>query len=1133
MIDNVTGRLTIALAALLLWTMHPAAIFSQVQTTTAISGLISDSSGAVVPEASVTLRNQDTGAVRQANANADGVYSFPSLLPGTYTITIAKPGFETAIVSNRAVQTAQPAHVDVVLRLGTTGQVVTVSAAGAELINTASAEITDLIPPTLVKDIPLARGNFFDLLQLTPQVVPQNITLAPTSFAAMSLNFVQAANTFTSSGIFAAGNRDSATNVSVDGSNVQTPVYQQSTQIQSRADVQEVRVETASMSAEFGSGVAAVNVITKSGTNRLHGELYEYFRNSHLDATPFFSNLEGSPNPPYVQNQYGAAMGGPIKKDKLFFFGNYEAFKVRQSSQLFETVPDLNLRAGIFTSATPIYNPYSANPATGLRTLFPNNQIPLGPTNLCSSRPTCVDSSTLAYLQKYVLEPNTTLNGIPMLTGLNRTIMDSNQATGRIDWLKSDKTTIYGRYTYNNIGSLATGLQPLEGTENGSASQNAIIHYTRVISANVVDDAMISYTRPFWQLSRPSDLPNASAVIGLANTSSFVGGPTWSVPGYNLGNATDYFWNGTDNTIQLKNDLSYNVGKHSFKFGAEATNRRFVFYDPANDKGSFSFADIYTQACPQGNVACNNAMQAQGLAAGGSAMADYLLGSFTNDLLILNPIPYVGHQTYVGFYAMDSWRLNSRLTLNYGLRYEYWSPWLVPSNTTDSFNYATGQVVYPLRNPLAYENKSDCYGSCASLTSGVPREGYRAGDKDFAPRIGLAYTITPNTVIRAGAGIYYDGNVNVNQLSEMQSGAAPFVVRESATNDISQPLPSYLVGNQFQPVSGQTPQPNATPPATFRFISSYMPTPTVYQWSASLQQRLGANWGLELDYIGSHTIHEFQFLDVNAPALPQGDLANVSLQDRRPYPQWGVLGTWAPIGWARYQGGTVSIKNNGWHGLTLTSNFTWAKNLVSSLMGQSDNGNTNFRTPYLWTGSAAITPQFWFIAGFSYQVPITPMASWHPAIRAVAGGWSISGRVTASSGSPEPVTTTDLTGTDLQGFAVPNRVCNPNAGPRTGTRLEWFNTSCFVNPAYGEWGNSTIGVVTDPGIANIDLSLARSFPIKFLPEGNSIAFRADFLNALNHTQWGPVDTGMTDATFGQITSTRPPRQIQLSLRYVF
>ncbi len=1120
------------------------AVYGQVETTTSISGAITDPQGAALPSAVVRLANQSTGAVREITTNMDGIYSFQSLPGGTYTITVSAPGFKATTITDRTLQTAQPARLDVTLEIGSASEQVTVSAAGAELVNTMSAEVSGSITQELVQNIPLSRGNFFDLLQLTPGVVPQNLG-SSLSFAAQSLNFVSAGNTFQASGAFISGNRDSASNVSIDGSNVQIPVYGQATQLQARASVQEVRVESASMSAEFGNGVAAVNVITKSGSNSYHGELFEYFRNNHLDANSFFSNQAGRKLAPYTQNQFGASIGGPVKRNKLLFFSNYEGFRVMQRQQQFATVPDANLRNGDFSQyhpmlagvaqATPvIYNPYDLDPTTGLRRPFPGNKIPLGPTTLCAPRPTCVDPTTSKYLQSYVLAPNVVVNGVPQYTSSVLTRLNQDQVTGRGDWLASANSTIFARFTYTEMNSTSAGLQPLQGTDNPSSTHNAVLHWTRVLSAAAVNDMGVSYTRPHWAYTRPLTLPDASTEIGLPNTSSYTGGPNWSVPGYDLGNATNYIYNAYSNNVQVKDDFGWVRGKHSFKFGFDGINKRFIYYDPSGDKGSFSFSKFFTQSCPPGNNTCDAARQAAGSPVGGLEFADYLLGAYSSTLLIVRQIPYVGHQTYLGFYGQDSWRVTNKLTLNYGLRYEYWSPWTVPRNTTVSFNFQTGQPAFALQNPNDFLDPSKCFGSCAPQTAGVPRQAYRIGAKNFAPRLGITYALTPKTVVRAGAGIYYDGNINMNQFNDVQSGAAPFSLRYEVAADTSRPLPARVVSNEYPAgLLGSAPQPNANPPASFRFAMPYYPIPAVYQWSFSIQRRLGSSWVAEGDYVGSHTIHQFQFIDVNAAALPQGNLASVPLQQRRPYSQWGILGTWAPIGYAKYHAGTATVKNNQWHGLTTQSNFTWAKNLASSRTGSSDHGNINFRVPYIWAGPSAITPYFWFINSLNYQTPKVAVTKF---LRPVVNDWVVSAVYTAATGSPEPVTDQDLSGTGLSGassLAQPNRICNPNQGSNIHTKLQWFNTGCFVDPAFGVWGNSTLGAVTEPGINNWNIAMAKRMPLSFLRENHALEFRADLLNAFNHTQWMTSDRNMRSATYGQVTSTRPARQIQFALRYLF
>lgn len=1117
---------------------------AQVETTTSITGTVADQLGAVFPGATIKLTNQATGATRETRSSAEGVYSFRSLQAGRYTLIVSAPGFKTTTITDRTVETAQPAHIDIRLELGSTSEQVTVSAVGAELVNTASAELTGSVSPELVQNIPLGRGNVFDLLQLTPGVVPQNAG-QNLSFASRSLNFVDAGNTFQSSGAFIAGNRDSASNISVDGSNVQIPVYGQATQLQSRASVNEVRVESANMSAEFGNGVAAVNFLTKSGSNQFHGELFEYFRNNHLDANSYLNNEAGRRLQPYTQNQFGGAVGGPIIRNKLLFFGNYEGFRVFQREQQFAIVPDENLRRGDFSLYQPpgpggtflptpvIYNPYDVDPNTGLRRPFPGNRIPLGSSAACAPRASCIDPVTKTYLDKFVLAPNTVINGIAQYTNAVRTTIDQNQFTGRGDWLKSSNSTVFGRFTFTKQQSRQGGLQPLQGTGNDSASTNAVVHWTRVLGSTKVNDVGLSYTRPNWQFTRPLELPDSAAEIGLPNTSGYTGAVQWSVAGFNLGVGTNYIFNAYSNNIQLKDDFSWVRGRHNFKFGVDAINKRFIYYNPSGDKGQFSFSRFFTQACPPGNARCEQARTAGGFQQGGLEFADYLLGAYSSTLLIIRQIPYVGHQQYLGFYAQDSWRVTNKLTLNYGIRYEYWSPWAVPRNTTLTFDDRQGQPLFALQNPNDFLDPAKCFGKCAPLTPGVPKEAYRIGTKNFAPRLGLTYALTPGTVIRAGAGIFYDGNINMNQFNDIQSGAAPFSLRYEVVNDTSAALPARLTSSEYPGgLLGSAPRPNSNPPASFRFAQPYYPIPAVYQWSASVQRRIGQYWVAEADYVGSHTIHQFQFIDQNAADLPVGSLANVSLQNRRPYPQWGVLGTWAPLGWAKYHAGTASIKNNRWHGLTLQSNFSWAKNIATSNINNSDHGNINYRYPYIWAGPSNITPKFWFIAAINYE---TPKLTTRKGLGYALNDWVVSTTFTAATGSPQFPTTQDLSGTGYSGASstfLPNRTCDADQGTNIRNRLRWFNTGCFADPAFATWGNAAFGVITEPGINNWNIATAKRFRMPF-SENHSVELRGDYLNAWNHTQWLASDKNLRSASYGRINAVRPPRQIQLLLRYIF
>jgi hypothetical protein len=1123
-----------------------ALLHGQVVTNSGISGTVKDQSSAVIPYSLVTATNQGTGATWTATANSSGVYAFLSLLPGTYTVTATHPGFKMAVVANRAIIAGQPALVDFVLQVGATTERVTVTAEGAEMLATTSTEIAATISPKLVQDIPLISRNMFDLTLLAPGVVPQDfgggdpVTFAGCCGANMValMTGIQAANVFHSSGVMVGGNRDTSTNVSVDGSNVQHSQYQAVFQLQSPADIEQVKIEAANMSAEFGSGAAAINVITKSGTNRIHGQAFEFIRNNVLDANNFFSNLYGDKLPRYQQNQFGGALGGPIIKDKLMFFTNYEGLRTRQGVFGIFRVPSDALRNGDFGPASAtnptIYNPWRFDPKTGLREPFPGNKIPIGPTSLCAPNPTCIDPTIVKFLDKYTPHANGSYLGGAALIGDYRAIYDSDQYTVRIDWHKSANTNIYARYTNFETHSYADSLMPLQGIRAPYSSKNPVLHYTQIVQAAMVNDLMVSYTRPIWTNGPAHDIGDVPAAIGLKNAGLL------NIPmsGLEVGARTRFVTNATQDTYQLKDDLSYVRGTHSLKFGVEGTERR-LYHTRSGFGTAFFNAIIFSAACPEGNKACDAARTAAGFDGGGSVFADFLLGTPAQAGNSFFPANFTGYQLYRSAYIQDAWRIHPRLMINAGLRYEFWPAWGQPRNTTGFYDPTSGTLNYRLQNPLDYLDPQKCYGACAPVNSKVPEHGYITSNKNFAPRLGLAYNVSSNTVIRAAGGVFFDGNVNNNQLDDISSGMAPFRPQSNQIVDRAQQVPTLLFKDLFPAIPPTTPVlPNQTPPATFRAPQHVYKTAAIYQWSATVQRRLGAHFQLEVNYLGSHTIRQFMYLDMNAPDQPLGALAKLTLQQRRPFPQFAEVGTWAPIGWARYRALIISAKNVEWHGLTWMGNITMARNIASSHVLASDYGNTNFRLPYIWAGRSALTPPYRFVTGFSYDLPVgrgkifgTGM---NQVLNGVFGGWKAAGIVTLSKGSPDGVTASDNSGTGAyyqHADLVPG--CDPNIVPGGRNREHWFNADCFVQPQYGTYGNTPWGIIVNPGQNNWNVNLAKSWKTNFPNESSAIELRWESFNTFNHTQWGPAYNYIEPGYTGTISSARPGRQIQFGLTYNF
>ena len=608
-----------------------AVAWAQMQSTTAIFGTIKDVSGAVLPGVNVTVRNEETGAVRETITNELGYYSVQSLKPGRYSITASLTGFKTAVVRDREVLVSIPATVSFSMELGDLAQEVTVSAEGAELLNTTTGALSTTINENLVTNLPNQTRNFFDLVSLSPNTSPQYFGNGHLSFGSHSMRRVNAANSLESSGVYAAGADSNASNVSIDGANVQMAVYNMAVWIQSSSTIQELRIETASGNAEFGDGSNFINVITKSGTNDFHGELLWQHRNDNLDATNFFTNLAGGRLPEYKRNKFGGSLGGPILRNKLHFFGNYEGSRLRQSSQGNAIVPTAQMRAGDLSAYRPllpgqvlgptpvIYNPFDFDPATGLRRPFPGNQIPTSLLDPASQK-----------LLEYTALPNTVIDGVPQFSGLVPTVIDEDQYSARLDWEKSATTKIFGRYTFGKRDAVAGGLvSPLQGESTPSSGHNIVVHWNEVFGPTKVNDFSVAGTvRMKSGIGRPIDVPDVSRQMGLDNTSSLNGGPGVGVPDITVGASGLFVWDPTQDTYQVKDDFSWNKGRHSFKLGFNMTERRMFFIKQSVDKGRFTFDNIYARACPLGNTACDQARTAAGLTQGGLGIRRFSAGGY-------------------------------------------------------------------------------------------------------------------------------------------------------------------------------------------------------------------------------------------------------------------------------------------------------------------------------------------------------------------------------------------------------------------------------------------------------------------------------------------------------------------------
>jgi Carboxypeptidase regulatory-like domain/TonB-dependent Receptor Plug Domain/TonB dependent receptor len=1062
-----------------------------------ILGTITDSSGAVVRGAKVTAIQNATGLIRSETSNDAGEYVIPQLPVGIYTVTVEEPNFKKAERTNVELRVDDRLRVDIALAVGQVSETVAVQET-APVISTDSSTLGNVVDNKKVTELPLNGRNFLQLNLLVP---------GANSGVKGSQNQTQGGS------ITVNGAREQANNFLLDGmDNNDLAINQYAVAISTEA-IQEFKVQGSTYSAEFGrSSGAQINVATKAGSNQIHGVLYEYLRNDDLDAKNFFDRP--GPIPGYKRNQYGASIGGPIKKNKTFYFGNFEGARIRQGITKVATEPTTAMKNGDFSALpTIIYDPTSLHMANGAltRTPFPGNIIPssmFSPTgvNVLNLYPT----------------PNTpgtsTANGL--YTSSPTKIDDFDQFTVRIDHRFTDKHTLFGRYsfieenrfdTFDSFCASANNV-PGFGCNTLNGGQQAVLDYIWLISPNKVNEARTSFTRVrggIFQQNEGNDVSTKLGILGTSRNPVDFGVPVITATGYDrLGEATNLPQDRHDNTFEWADSLSWTSGRHTMKFGTEVRRFQENFLFDSSARGTINFTPFYTAQVSQTASGVVNAVGGTG-----NAIADLLLGdadtsSVSRSFAGITASTVAGlRQTSTNFFAQDDFRVLSNLTLNLGLRWEYNAP------TTDKYNHlATFDPTFPNSTPLPYLRIS---------TPQTPNI-YNASKKEFAPRFGFAYTPAPKTVIRGGYGIFWD----IKLLNVILNSAltAPFLTGYTF-NQSTNGVPNISLSNPYGGTSGGPAIPSAS------WVENPFKDGYVQQWNFNIQRELTPSMGLTVGYVGSKGTHLDRAYDINEPA-PTASFT----QALRKYPGYAAINVRSASASSSYDALQVSLEKRFSHGLSFLAAYTYSKSIDdSSLWNGSVVTVTNFN---LERGLSTFDARNRFILSYTYDLPYghgrTFGSGSSKFVNAVLGGWQTNGIVTIQSGNPlDPSTGLQLSGT--QTGTRPDVTCNPNNFNHDPA--EWFNTACFSDNFIGRYGTAGRNIIIGPGTHDFDMALLKRFGLG--KEDRYLQFRTEFFNIFNHPNFDNPNVTETSSTFGKITSAgvqdsrASSRQIQFALRLVF
>ena len=1049
--------------------MSTCTVLLRAQTTGTISGTVTDPSGAPVPDVVLKLENAATGEARNGASGATGNYTFALVPPGTYRLNASKSGFGTVVVREIVVQVNSAVSTDITLGIAQISQEVTVMASPVE-VDRQSASLGEVVQARQIVELPLNGRDFLQLATLSAGVNPPATQNGESTTQSLS------------------GGRPSLT-VSVSGSREISPeflfdgipskqFFYGAVGIEPPVDsIAEFKIQRGYFSPEFGAP-AAINVASKSGANAIHGAAWEFFRNDVLDARNFFDTSK----PPYRQNQYGANAGGPVIKNKLFWFGDYEGFKVRQSGTAFNTVPTAAMLQGDFSGQPTIYDPQTYNAATNSRQPFPNNQIP-------ADRISPFASTYNQFIPAPNSAPVASLGGANQF-GQTQHILNDSKFDVRVDYSRSTTDTLMGRFSYLNSDESDGSILPYAGTISPLHSRNAVAGWTHVFSATLVNDFRVGLDRAFLNSATPQGAeanPDWPTKVGLQNLNQIKecnGVPAVGLSGYStFGFAfANCIISGNTNKV-VSDDLSYTHGRHTLTMGARLIRVNWRIIGSFTQNGSLNFTGQFT-----GDPS---------ISAAGNSAADYLLGAPANVSGEKPSQPTYRNAWWPNIYVNDNFQVTKNLTINVGVRWQFTPPPGEKYDNLFSFNFANGQLI-----------------RCG--TSGIPGGCLSSHYLDFAPRVGIAYSPAKNWAIRTSYGTFFDrlpGNEWV-----WNSIGPPFLVGYSASSDPN--VPTISIPTLFPAFS-----PDLQGSSLFDLVDRK--DPYLQQWTMSVQHTLPASIFLEAAYVGSKGTHLSKRVDANLDPAPPAPGDTRSVQDRRPYPQWGFILSDQGRASSEYEALQLTARKQYSYGLTFLFGYTWAKSLDND--SYDGKATRNYRPGDMDKGPSIFDLRQRFVGSVVYDLPIgkgmTGMS------KRLIAGWQLNAILTLQSGLPFQVTTPDdPSNTGAFWIPRPNRVCDGNLPVSQRNPGQWFNTSCFTEPALNTYGNAGVGYLQTDGTKGLDFAIVKNFA---LVRESAIQFRAEGFNALNNVNFGRPGGTLGTPSFGQVLSAGDSRVIQFGLKLLW